>query len=96
MLPAHGGYAILRAFPYIYPLRHPLSYDLLVVQFLVVFIASRTMTREEPNPYHIVCALADKKTGIFLRLFGSNCQMCSKEQSDNPLEMFVTQFTSSN
>jgi hypothetical protein len=49
----------------------------------------------KPLP-HYVCDLADKKTGISLRLFRSNCQTCCKEQSDNPLEMFVTQFTSSN
>jgi len=82
MPPVRGGYTILRVFPYIYPLPHPLSYDLSVVQSLEAFIYARTMTSEEPNPYHIMfCALADKKTGISLRSFRSNCPTCSKDVS---------------
>lgn len=96
MPPVHVGYAILRVFPYIYTLPNPHSYGLSVVQSLESFISARTMTSEEPNPNHTVCALAGKKTVISLGAFRSNCQTCNKQQSDNPLEMFVAQFTSSN
>lgn len=58
------GYAILRVFPYTYPLPHPHSYDLCVVQSLESFISARTMTSEESNKPlpHYVCALPTRKS----------------------------------
>ena len=65
MPPVHVGYAILRVFPYTYQLPHPHSYDISVVQSLESFISARTITSEEPNPYHIMFALLPTRKRAF-------------------------------